>query len=125
MPPIFESKGGITSLKSNQGELDDHEAEKGGVASSSLLKDANSTTGSHQIHKVAYDDSEIKCVKCKKSLNDNNDQQDEENVDHSIIRTSSSNPEKCHPERVKIKESQACIDKFEVHKKVLLLSIHS
>ena len=78
MPPIFERKGGITSLKSNQRELDDHEAEKGGSASSSLLKDANSTTGSYQIHKVAYDDSEIKCVKRKKSLNDNNDQQDEE-----------------------------------------------
>ena len=114
MPPIFESKGGITSLKSNQGEFNDHEEEKGGGASSSLLKDANSTTGSYQIHKGAYDDSEIKCVKCKKPLNDNNEQEDQENVDHSIIGTSSSDSEKCNPEGVQIKESHAYIDKLEV-----------
>ena len=118
MLPIFESKGDVTSSKSNQFELDDHEAEKGGGASSSLLKDANSTTGSHQIHKVAYDNSKIRHVKYKKPSNDKNDQEDQENVDHSIIRTSSSDSEKCYPQGIKIEESHTHSDKLKVHKKV-------
>ena len=111
MPPIFESRGGITTSKSIQCEPDLNEAGKGG-ASSSLLKDADSTTGSQQIHKLAYDNGDVKCVKCKKPLND---QKDQENADHAIIRTSScSESEKYYPERVKIKDSPAYIDKLEV-----------
>ena len=69
MPPIFESRGGITTSKSIQCEPDLNEAGKGARgASSSLLKDADSTTGSQQIHKLAYDNGDLKCVKCKKPL---------------------------------------------------------
>ena len=108
MPPIFESRGGITTSKSIHCEPDLNEAGKGG-ASSSLLEDADSTTGSQQIHKMAYDNGDVKCVKCKKTLND---QKDQENADHAIISDSES--EKYYPERVKIKNSPAYIDKLKV-----------
>ena len=109
MPPICETKGHVTNLRSSHDELN-CEAEKSGHSN----QEAKNTISLEQKQKLAYDDNEIRILKTKKLLDDKNNQEKQVSVDHSVKRVSSTEPEKYNPKGLNLKDIDAYVDKLKV-----------
>ena len=117
MPPICESRGHVTNLRSSHDELD-CDTEKSGN-SASFPERTKNTIASDKTQKLAYDAKEVKSLKTKETARDDKNSQEKQNgVDYSVSRSRTSltdhEPEKYPPKGLKFKDIDTYVNKLQV-----------